>query len=191
MNVRDARPTDAEAVAAVARASWHAAYDDLLGAGTVDATVDQWYDPDSLAAEIDAAAETEAVVAAEEPSLFLVAEADGDVVGFANAGPARDWEGDPAAPDAFLSRLYVHPDKWGGGVGTALTQRVARGLRGAGYETVWLEVFAENEIGRGFYESLGFERVGRADEEFGGTELTTLHLAAELSTVVNATQAAE
>jgi ribosomal protein S18 acetylase RimI-like enzyme len=187
MLLRDARPTDAGAIAAVARSSWHAAYDDLLGTETVDATVDSWYDPDSLRDDIDAAATAGEESAAETPSLFIVAESDDDIVGFTNAGPARGRESDPDA-DAFLSRLYVHPDEWGEGVATALTARLAQRLDEAGYERVWLEVFAENEVGRGFYESLGFDAVARTDETFDGTELTTLQLAAEVATLVNAAE---
>lgn len=187
MRVRDGRPDDAEAIARVARASWHAAYDGLLGAGTVDETVDRWYDTDSLRQEI-AAAERESASTSGESIFFLVAEADDAVVGFGAAGPSP--EGDDLPADAFISRLYVCPDRWGAGIGTALTGRLARRLQADSHERVWLEVFAENEVGRGFYESLGFKHMGSVDEEFGGTELTTLHLVAELSTVVNAERTA-
>jgi ribosomal protein S18 acetylase RimI-like enzyme len=183
MEIRDAAPDDADAVAAVARESWHAAYDDLLGAETVDATVDEWYDADSLREEIRA-------VNAADGACFLIAD-DGGVIGFANAGPARDWESDPDDPDAFFSRLYVAPEHWGAGVGTELTARVARRLRKAGHERVWLEVFDGNDRGRGFYESLGFERIGSVTEAFGGTEVTTLHLAAPLSRLVETTPSDE
>lgn len=185
MELRDASPADAEAIAAVARASWHEAYDELVGAETVDSTVDRWYDPESLRETIAAAAGADSAVTGEE-TVFLVAEREGAIRGFANAGPAPDSENGPEA-DAFLARLYVHPDHWGAGIGTALTRRLARRLRDAGYERVWLEVFAENDPGRGFYESLGFERVGSERETFGGTELTTLQLAMDVTALVAAT----
>jgi ribosomal protein S18 acetylase RimI-like enzyme len=183
MEIRDAVPGDAAAVASLVRESWHAAYDDLLGAGTVDATVEEWYDTESLREEIRE-------VDAADGACFLVADDDG-VIGFANAGPARDWESDPDGPDAFFSRLYVAPEHWGAGVGSELTAHVARQLRAAGHERVWLEVFDGNERGRGFYESIGFERIGSVTESFGGTEVTTLHLAAPLSRLVEASQSVE
>lgn len=197
MDVRDATPADAEAITAVARASWHAAYDELLGAKTVDATVDSWYALESLRESIADAAGTDAGTNAgadvgTDPaangaeSVFLVAERAGDVVGFTNAGPSRDGEWDPEIV-AFLARLYVHPDYWGAGIGTALTARLARRLRDAGYDRVWLEVFAENEPGRRFYESLGFEQVRREQETFGGKDLTTLHLETTVDALVAVT----
>ncbi len=182
MQIRDARPADVDAIAAVARATWHAAYDDLLGPDTVEETVDSWYDPEPLREELRETAGSEAC--------FLVAE-DDDVVGFATAGPARDRESDPAGRDAFFARLYVEPDRWGEGIGTELTAEVAERLRDAGHEAVWLEVFDGNERGRSFYESLGFERIGSASETFGGREVTTLHLSAPVSELVEATPARE
>lgn len=178
MDVRDARPEDAEVIATVARASWHAAYDDLLGPETVDATVAEWYATDSLRAEIRQIAE-------DHGGVFLVAVAndpadDGDVVGLANAVPAS---GDDPPADAFFSRLYVLPDNWGEGAGFDLTTAVRRRLLDVGHDSVWLEVFAENEVGRSFYEGLGFERFDAVDETMGGTTLTALHLRASLTKV--------
>lgn len=181
MEIRDARPADAAAVAAVARDSWHAAYDDLLGPDTVTETVDNWYDTESLRDEI-----SEATGSSGRCFFVAVDDAD-DVAGFANAGGARGWESDPDGPDAFFSRLYVAPDHWGAGIGTRLSGAVARHLRDQGHDRVWLEVFAANKRGRGFYESLGFERLGSVSETFGGTDVTTLHLAIDIDVLVEAT----
>jgi ribosomal protein S18 acetylase RimI-like enzyme len=179
MQIRDATPDDADRVATVARASWHAAYDEVLGAATVDGVVDEWYDAESLESQISETDDTDAA--------FLVAVADGELVGFANGGPAREYDSDPDEPDAFLSRLYVHPDVWGKGHGSRLAGRLARRLDDAGYERVWLEVFEANERAYGFYEALGFEQVGAVTETFGGTDVTTAHLAVDVSTLVTAT----
>jgi len=179
MQIRDADPDDAERVATVARASWHAAYDEVLGGGTVDAVVDEWYDPARLEEQIRAAEAGDAT--------FLVGVVDRELLGFTNGGPAREYESDPDDPDAFLSRLYVHPDGWGEGLGTALIGRLARRLDEAGYERVWLEVFEENERAYGFYESLGFERIGAVTETFGGTDVTTTHLAMDVADLVSET----
>ncbi|GAB7093160.1 GNAT family N-acetyltransferase [Halolamina litorea] len=180
MEIRDAVPSDASTVAAVARESWHGAYDDLLGPETVARTVEEWYAPESIREEIGTAA-------AGGSACFLVAVDDGEVVGFTNGGAARDWASDPDDPDAFLSRLYVAPGRWGEGIGTRLTAHLARRLRAAGHERVWLEVFAANERARAFYTSLGFTRIGHVTETFGGTDVATLHLAAPLDAVVDAT----
>ena len=105
--VRQATVRDAEAVQAVARESWHAAYDDFLGYETVEAIVDDWYEIDGLEESITDATERSDVV-------FLVAEAGGDgahesqSVGFVHVAPSPD---DPTV--ASLIRIYVRPDEWG------------------------------------------------------------------------------
>lgn len=75
-----------------------------------------------------------------------VAEADGEVAGFAV------WQELPGG-EAELLNLAVHPRARRRGVGRALAGAMA-GRR------VWLEVRASNEGAIRFYESLGFERRG-------------------------------
>ena len=76
-----------------------------------------------------------------------VADDDGHVVGFA------------ALTADMLSHLYVHPDAQGGGVGTALMEKVEE-RRPAGF-TFW--VFQENDRARRFYEARGCRLVKLTD----------------------------
>lgn len=145
---RRATPGDAPAVREVARRSWHAAYDALVGPETVAETVDEWYDPSDLSEQIRAA------------TCFRVAESDDGVVGFVHG----EYDGeDPAA----LPRLYVHPGHWDAGAGTALLSSTEDTLREAGARGLELSVLADNDIGRSFYESRGFESVDRESSNLG------------------------
>ncbi|WIV67825.1 GNAT family N-acetyltransferase [Natrialbaceae archaeon AArc-T1-2] len=144
--VRRAVPDDARAVREIATESWHAAYDDVLGTDTVVETIDRWYELADLEAAIVDARDIEGIV-------FLVAEDGNELVGFAQAGPHRDQ---PAV--ASLSRIYVRPDRWGEGIGTALLERLEDDLEA--YDRLCLAVLADNDVGVSFYESTGFERVG-------------------------------
>lgn len=147
VTIRPARPEDAEAIHEVARAGWHAAYDDLLGAERIDRTIDEWYALDRLRASI------------EHPE--DVVRVAGDVVGFAHASPNPEDEG-----VAELLRLYVRPERWGEGIGGRLLDSIETDL--AGYDRLVLSVLAENEVGIGFYEKRGFERKGEREVEIGG-----------------------
>jgi GNAT superfamily N-acetyltransferase len=149
--VRPARPDEASAIQRLGRASWHAAYDDILGAETVDRTVDDWW----------ATARIESAVVEEERT-FLVAESDGTLVGVADAGPFPEGAGTWG-----LGRLYVHPAHWGEGVGTELVEAVRARLPRAA-ERLRLRVLAANDVGVSFYEGYGFERVGRVIGETDG-----------------------
>lgn len=140
MSIRPATPEDAPAVRRVARASWHAAHDHAVGEETVERVIDEWYATEDLRESI-----------AREDRPMFVATSD-EVVGFAQGGPSEDG---PA--DAVVGRIYVHPEHWGGGHGSALLERLFERLRAAGHESVWLAVVADNEVGRSFYDGHGFE----------------------------------
>ncbi|OAQ52383.1 GCN5 family acetyltransferase [Natrinema mahii] len=163
--VRPATVDDVWVVHGIARESWHAAYDDILGPRRVDAVVDEWYALGDLESSIAAAT-------GREDAAFLVAEAAGDDggdeprmdtdrCGFAHAIP---WPEDASV--AFLARLYVHPAVWGEGVGTALLEALEAALAGTA-ERLRLAVLAANDVGIAFYESRGFDRVGTRPSDLG------------------------
>ncbi|MFC7044516.1 GNAT family N-acetyltransferase [Halobacteriaceae archaeon GCM10025711] len=154
VGVRVAEPADARAIRRVAREAWHAAYDGILGASTVDEAVDEWYNPERLAES-----------AATADHVFLVAAAGDDVVGFTHGGP---WQEEGST--AELYRLYVRPGYWGHGVGTRLLDAAGARLRERGYDRLRLVVFADNDVGVTFYETRGFERVAEHRDRVAGEE---------------------
>ncbi|WP_049927986.1 GNAT family N-acetyltransferase [Halopiger goleimassiliensis] len=147
-DVRQATTDDVWAIHETARQSWHAAYDDVLGPERVDDVVDDWYALGDLESSIeDASQRTDAA--------FLVVPGDDDTgtAGFAHVVP---WPEDETV--AYLVRIYVRPDRWGEGIGTALLERLESDLPER-FDRLRLDVLADNEIGVSFYESSGFDRV--------------------------------
>jgi HAD superfamily hydrolase (TIGR01490 family) len=65
-----------------------------------------------------------------------------------------------ARPTAELSKCYVHPDRHGSGVATALMAASLDAAREAGVAGVWLGVNQLNARARRFYERSGFVIVG-------------------------------
>lgn len=164
MAVRSATPEDAPAVRQVARESWHAAHDHAVGEDTVERVIDEWYAVDDLRESI-----------AREDRPMFVATADDEIVGFAQGGLT-----DEGPADAVVGRIYVHPDRWGEGYGTALLDRLFEELRAAGGESVWLAVVADNEVGRSFYDRRGFEVHEERTVEMFGTEVEDCVMVREL-----------
>ena len=151
--VRPARPEEAEAIRAVGRASWHAAYDPIHGPETVEELFDSWWSVRDLREG-----------ATDDDRTLLVAVRENDVLGVVDAVPDPDREG------VFrVARLYVHPDAWGEGLGTRLVDDLRERLP-EGAERLRLVVLAENNVGVAFYESYGFERVDMRVEESSGEE---------------------
>jgi ribosomal protein S18 acetylase RimI-like enzyme len=147
VTIREATPEDVAAVQRVGRESWHAAHDDILGSDTVERVIDEWYDAKSIAESIS-----------RDDGPFFVASEGNDVVGFAHA-VLRDDE------PAWLSRIYVAPDRWGDGLGTALLERVEGLLREADADRLRLAVMADNGVANAFYETHGYAMVEERDEE--------------------------
>lgn len=75
--------------------------------------------------------------------------------------------------DAGLKEVYVHPDWWGGGLGTELlgaaVEAVPTDVAGLSLETL-----ADNDIGRSFYESRGFVVDSHSQIEIGNETYETV-----------------
>ena len=142
VTVRPADGADVEGVLRVAHESWHAAHDDIVGADAVEEVLAEHYDAESVRAAIR-----------REETVYRVAETGmGVVVGFSVAvhDGAETW---------VLGAIYVDPERWGEGVGSALLEAVQDGARSEGGDRLRLNVMAENDRARGFYESRGYDHV--------------------------------
>lgn len=155
VTVRVSHPGDVDAIQRVARTTWHAAYDDLLGEALVDQVLEEWYEDDAIEAGITHDAQD-----------FFVAVRDDEVVGYAHVGPH------PPRRVHQLYRLYVHPDEWRRGIGRQLLAEVEQALFERDVQRYEAQVLADNEIGIAFYESTGFERVDRSEREMAGESVT-------------------
>lgn len=151
VSLRHANPDEADDIQSVSRAIWHAAYDGILGETTVENVLDEWYAIERLQADI-------------ECSIFYAAELEGEIVGFANAGPHSTDE----AATFELSRIYILPDHWNRGIGSRLLEAACGAVRDAGGNSLRLTVLAANDVGVGFYESHGFERREQVKIELDG-----------------------
>ncbi|RDI71204.1 GNAT family N-acetyltransferase [Halopelagius longus] len=165
VTVREATADDVPAVRRIARRGWNAAYGDLLSQETIDAAMATWYAPDATRATVEGG---DAAYFVAEPTGDASEPTSGDrgtpsdVVGFAAGGPSE------TAGVATLSAIYVDPDHWGGGVGTALLERVEEFCREEGCETLEIRVLSENRVGRSFYRSKGYEAVEKRDTKLFG-----------------------
>lgn len=150
--VRIATLDDAEAIARVQVASWHAAYqgiiaDPVLARVTVEARTPRWR---SNLAEVDTDRRT------------TVFERKGQVVGFATSGRSRD-EGVSAVGEVWA--LYAHPEAWGTGVGRALLDDALAFFVPKGYEAATLWVLKGNDRAIRFYGKARFALDGATKRE--------------------------
>jgi GNAT superfamily N-acetyltransferase len=139
--LRPAVLDDAEAIAVVHHTSWVQTYSDLLPAehwenDTVESRGQSWRQR----------------LSDDAPGYLSVAVVDGQVVGFAKAGPARRKNGvPPPVRSDELWALYVLSENHGTGIGALLLNSV---LPPTAPAELW--VAAANPRARRFYEKHGF-----------------------------------
>ena len=102
-----------------------------------------------------AEAEVAAWLGARVP--VLVAERDGEVVGFARVSPASDRE---AYAGIGEHGIYVDPPARGGGAGRALLETLAEAAERAGLHKLTSRVFVTNAASRALHRAAGFREVG-------------------------------
>ncbi|MEM7321635.1 MAG: GNAT family N-acetyltransferase [Actinomycetota bacterium] len=174
ITIRDAEPGDAEAMGLAHALAWQVAYrgmvaDSYLDAIEVPVWVDRWRR--ILAGELAA----EGV----DPPENVVAEVDGEVVGFANVGRFRGAPDDPSLGELWA--MYVHPDHWGTGAGYELMQATMAVFQKQKFERVYLWVLEDNQQARRFYERQGWRaETETMTGEFGGEPVAEIRYTIEL-----------
>jgi len=134
--LRVATPSDVEAAVALHQACWREAYGPYVDAHLLEERLaDQQRWREAWTRHL-----------ADGPPR-VVAEADGELVGFSVAGPCRDQ---PPPTPAELYAIYVRAAWWG----TGLAQRLWEAVRPDQPCSLW--VLEANDRARGFYGGQGF-----------------------------------
>jgi GNAT superfamily N-acetyltransferase len=100
------------------------------------------------------------------PIIRLVAEIDGNVIGFATGLENRKAIEMPLC-DGELWAIYVHPDYLNKGVGKALLNQFKSEIRTLGRTRMCVWALKENLQARNFYESQGGVLTGVRDVKIG------------------------
>jgi len=156
--LRRATGADAAAVAAMHVRAWQAAYRGII--------------PDPFLDGLDAGSRASRYSfdrsGPGDPATWITVDGD-DVVGMVCVSPSRDED----LPELGEVRaLYVAPDRWRSGAGSALMAKAERLLTDAGFTEAFLWVLEDNARGRRFYEAAGWYADGRTKTAgIGGREL--------------------
>lgn len=147
--------------------AWRAAYDDVLPDAIIERVALGTPDDKRIGSEY------ERLSGYGDDRVFVVEDEEGSVRGYA----VFRWEAtgfdQPAGGNlAELKELYVDPDWWGEGYGTALLEAGVNRLP-HGVDELVVEVLAGNDVGISFYEARGFERDGESSFSVDGESFPT------------------
>ena len=157
--IRLAQPNDITSLAQLAAQTYADAFGHSMSAADLAAHLEKNLSPASF----------QQIIANDT---MLVAEADGQLVGYVQFGPAHPASG--YGEGAELRRLYVRADAQNAGVGTLLMEAALEAMKGIG--DIYLDVWEHNAGAQRLYRRFGFEMIGtRAFEVASGAE-TSLDL---------------
>jgi GNAT superfamily N-acetyltransferase len=150
--LRPATPRDTEAIVELQIAAWRAAFLPLL-------PPDFELPPRESFLIMGARALREAGVER------TVAVAGERIAGLCTHGPSRDEDAGDEVGE--VRALFVHPDHWRRGAGSALVSNALESLRGRGFAEATVWSFRDNERANTFYERCGFSRDGATQQREG------------------------
>ena len=158
ITIRNMQLIDIEAVAHVATKSWHATYEGIIPQHIQDRFLAMAYSKEMLKQRC------------EKTPVYVATERE-NIIGFANfSNVKKDGE-------VELSAIYLLPEAWGKGIGSQL---LAYGIEQLSPSAVYINVEAENEVGKQFYVARNFKVVEEFEEDFEGHMLKTVRMVLEL-----------
>lgn len=149
ITIRHATPTDAILLAEI-------------GVETFSDTFAAQNTPENMAAYLAASfsPEIQAAELAEAGSVFLIAEREGEAVGYARLKGGSTEIGVTGSYPVELVRIYTRTQWLGQGFGAGLMQACITEAARIGGDVLWLGVWERNPRAIRFYQKWGFVRVG-------------------------------
>jgi len=132
--------------------------------------------PDDLAHYMRQAFNLEQITAElnDPRAVFLLAEIDGELAGYAKLVCENVEPGIDAKKPIELNRLYSQQKFLGQGVGQTLMDACFTLAREQGFDTMWLGVWEYNPRAQRFYEKNGFQQVSSHTFVLGSDPQTDL-----------------
>lgn len=158
VRVRPAESTDVPAVSALAKRTWADAFGSSVS-------------PEDEAVELEETRSEQYFHEALRNDTILVAEVNGELVGYVQFGVVKIPEVDTRPGDQQLHRVYVDTQLHGRGIGRELMNAALAHPRLVEANRIFLQVWEENRTAVALYESLGFRTVGRTTFAIGSGEI--------------------
>lgn len=164
ITIRTADENDIAALAHIHAQGWKASYEGIVDQDFLDGIT-----------EDARAADWKRWFAEGKMDVLIAQDKDGKACGFCSFGRLRTPipGHSPIRPlyTAEIYAIYVLPEYWRQGAGTALLCAVVRALQDKKHKSLCLWVLEKNARACAFYKKMGGERCGKKDIEIGVTKV--------------------
>jgi ribosomal protein S18 acetylase RimI-like enzyme len=157
--IRKMTKGDIPKVQRVAETSWQTTYEGIIPTHIQESFLNSAYSDAMMEKRL-------------ENTLFLIAEDEGEIIGFANFSVLKD------ETKVELGAIYLYKEYQGQGIGTALLKEGVKHLEGV--KKIYINVEKENLTGISFYKAKGFEIETVYDDVFNGHVLKTARMVLKL-----------
>jgi diamine N-acetyltransferase len=148
LSIRKATTADIGLIRQLTMEVWPATYVPIVGEEQVAYMLQQFYAPESLAAQM------------EQGHRFILAFSNGDAVAFASYSEIE--------PRIYkLHKLYILPSQQGMGVGRFMINYIVGDIKSTGATALHLNVNRYNHSAIAFYERLNFKQLRTEDIDIG------------------------
>ena len=155
--IQPAEVGEVQEIKQVLSETWIDTYGPFLPLEVIRKVTSLWHSPETLSAEIK-----------NERVFFNVAKNEqGEIIGLLTAGR-------PSEEVIYIARLYVLPGHQRQGIGAKLLDACVTYF--SGFQTLRLEVEAQNEKGMAFYRKQGFTETSRKEDEIEGISLVVVEM---------------
>lgn len=159
VTIRSMKNEDIQSVQHVAKTSWNTTYEGIIPAEIQRNFINTAYSNEML---------TKRLI----NTVFLVAEIDGEIIGFINFTHLK------SDTKVELGAIYLYKDYQGKGIGTSLLNEGITFF--PNLKKVYVNVEKDNEVGLAFYKAKGFIIETEYDDLFDGHILKTIRLTLDL-----------
>ena len=153
MELRSLAPGDGPPVRRIAGRSMESAFESMIPAPVIHKAIEEWYGTEEFDSYLS-----------DDDMDFVVAEKDGEVVGFTQSHVVE------ALGKGRILWVHVDPDHRSEGIGSELVGATIDRLHERGIDSVTALVLAEHEEGRAFYEANGFSLLSNRTVRIAGEE---------------------
>ncbi|MFC1764974.1 GNAT family N-acetyltransferase [Planctomycetota bacterium] len=168
LTIRGATDKDIAALATMGAQTFSLAYSSIIGPKDLESYVQEAFSPELIASERQTGQTT-----------FILAEVEHIPCAYAGIRRSQLPEGITLLHPVELQRLYVLPEWFGQGIGTAMLSHIVSWIKQHCYRSCWLRVWEKNLRAIALYKRWDFQTIGSEPYYVGDVSETVLVMTRE------------